>query len=101
MKELTPQEKAWKTNPRIGSEAMLSGDFGESFIAYLLSKEGIEVARASTVGFDLFAIDADGEIFPKDKIVGISVKARISKIHRKYKPTIPVGSKKIEIAMNS
>jgi hypothetical protein len=56
---------------------MLSGDFGESFIAYLLSKEGIEVARASTVGFDLFAINAHGEIFPKDKIVGISVNSRI------------------------
>jgi hypothetical protein len=100
MKELTPKEKAWKTNPRIGSEAMLSGDFGESFIAYLLSKEGIEVARASTVGFDIFAIDANGKIFPKDKIVGISVKARISKTHKNYKPTIPIGSKKIEIAMN-
>jgi hypothetical protein len=100
MKKLTPQEKAWKTNPRIGSEAMLSGDFGESFIAYLLSKEGIEVARASIVGFDLFAIDANGTIFPKDKIVGISVKARISKLHKNYKPTIPVGSEKIEASMS-
>ena len=59
MKE-SAKEKAWKTNPRIGSEAMLSGEFGESFIAYLLSKEGIEVARANTVEFDIFAIDANG-----------------------------------------
>lgn len=99
MKALTPQEKAWKTNPRIGSEAMLSGDFGESFIAYLLSKEGIEVVRASTVGFDLFAIDHNGTIFPKDKMIGISAKARISKSQKNYKPTIPVGSEKIEASM--
>jgi hypothetical protein len=38
MKETNPYvvagKKAWKTNPRIGMEAMLSADFGESFIAY-------------------------------------------------------------------
>jgi len=101
VKRLAPQEKAGKTNARVGSEAMLSGDFGESFIAYLLSKEGIEVVRASTVGFDLFAIDSNGAIFPKDKIVGISVKARISKLHKNYKPTIPVGSEKIEASMKT
>ena len=55
--------------------------------------------RASTVGFDLFVIDAKGIIFPKEKIVGISVKARISKTHKNYKPTIPVGSEKIEASM--
>ena len=92
-------EKAWKSNPRIGSEAMVTGDFGESFIAYLLSKEGIEVARASIVGFDLFVIDSKGTIFPKDKIVGISVKARISKKHKNFVPTISMGSKKIEDSM--
>lgn len=36
---ISPQKKAWKTNPKIGSEALLSADFGESFIAYLLSKK--------------------------------------------------------------
>lgn len=90
--------KAWRTNPRIGSEAILSGDFGESFVAYLLSKEGIDVVRANTVGFDLFAIDSKGKIFPKKKIVGISVKARISKSSKSFKPTIPVGSRKISAA---
>jgi hypothetical protein len=92
-------KRAWQTNPRIGSEAIITGDFGESFIAYLLSKEGIEVARASIIGFDLFAIDANGTIFPKDTIVGISVKARISKSHKNFKPTIPVGSDKIRASM--
>ena len=74
---------------------MLSGDFGESFIAYLLSKEGVHVVRASMVGFDLLAIDKTGKIFPTNKLVGISVKARISKSHKKYVPTIPVGSSEI------
>lgn len=83
----------------IGSQAMLSGDFGESFVAYLLSKEGINVVRASTVGFDLFVIDRKGKFFPKNKIIGISVKARISKSHNKFVPTIPVGSSKINSSM--
>lgn len=85
-------------NKNIGSQAMLSGDFGESFIAYLLSKEGINVVRASTVGFDLFAIDKTGKLLPKNKIVGISVKARISKSHNKFIPTIPIGSEKVKIS---
>ncbi|MCW3985145.1 MAG: hypothetical protein NWE91_01880 [Candidatus Bathyarchaeota archaeon] len=88
-------QKAWENNPRIGSQAMLSGEFGESFIAYLLSKEDVDVVRASTVGIDLFAIDSLGKIFPKREIVGISVKARISKQHKNFKPTIPIGSKKV------
>ncbi len=95
MKNLRPQEKAWKTNPKIGSEAMHSADFGESFIAYLLSKEGVDVVRASSVGFDLLAIDNKGKIFPKGKTICVSVKARISKRSRKYRPTIPIGSKKL------
>ena len=92
---ISPQKKAWKTNPKIGSEALLSADFGESFIAYLLSKEGIDVVRASSVGFDLFAIDSIGKVFPKNKIVCVSVKARISKRHKNYRPTIPIGSRKL------
>ncbi len=92
-------KKAWETNPRIGIEAMRSGDFGESFVAYLLSKKGVDVVRASTVGFDLFAIDPVGGIFPKNKIVGISVKTRISKTHNKFVPTIPIGESKIRSSM--
>lgn len=95
MEIISPQKKAWKTNPKIGSEAMLSADFGESFIAYLLSKEGIDVIRASSVGFDLFAIDTVGKLFPKDKLICISVKARISKRQKNYKPTIPISSEKL------
>jgi hypothetical protein len=101
MERISPQKKAWTTNPRIGSEAMLSGEFGESFIAYLLSKEGIDVVRANTVGFDLFAIDTNGKILPKDKIIGISVKARISKLHKSFKPTIPIGSAKVLSSMRT
>lgn len=96
--KLKAQERAWRTNPRIGMEAMLSTDFGESFIAYLLSKEGVDVVRASSIGFDLFAVDKNGKIFPKGKIACISVKTRISKRYRKYRPTIPVGSKKLMAA---
>jgi len=62
MPKVSPQQQAWITNPKIGSEALLSADFGESFIAYLLSKEGVDVVRANSVGFDLIAIDAAGKI---------------------------------------
>ncbi len=92
---VTPQQKAWITNPKIGSESLLSTDFGESFIAYLLSKEGVDVVRASSVGFDILAVDTAGRIFPKNRIVCISVKARISKSQKNYRPTIPIGSKKL------
>lgn len=51
-----------------GNESISSGDFGESFIAYLLAKEGIDVVRASTIGFDLFAIDHKGKYLPKKKL---------------------------------
>ena len=95
MGNLKPQERAWKTNPKMGSEAMHSADFRESFIAYLLSKEGVDVVRASSVGFDLPAIDSRGRIFPKSKTICVSVKARISKRSTKYRPTIPIGSKKL------
>lgn len=83
-------------NKNSGSVAMHSGDFGESFIAYLLAKKGIHVVRAGTVGFDLFAMDKTGKFFPKDKLAGISAKARISESHDRFVPTIPVGSDKIE-----
>lgn len=95
MEKLSPQKRAWRTNPKIGSEAILSADFGESFIAYLLSKEGIDVVRANSVGFDLIAIDSDGKIFPKKRYICISVKTRVSKSSNKPRPTIPVGSEKL------
>lgn len=75
-----------------GSEALISGDFGESFVAYLLSKKGISVARASTVGFDLIARDRKGKVLTKNKISGISVKTRISKRAKRYVPGVPLGS---------
>ena len=90
-------KKAWERHPRIGSKAIVSGDFGESLVAYLFRKEGIEVVRAKTVGFDLFAIDLTGDILPKNEIIGISVKARITK----SSPTIPVGSSKIQESMKT
>jgi len=80
---------------------MLSGDFGESFIAHLLAKKGVYVVRASTVGFDLFAIDSKGGLLPKNKMIGISVKARIAQSHRAFAPTIPMGSEKIKSAMKT
>lgn len=83
-------------NKNSGASAMHSGDFGESFIAYLLAKEGVNVVRASTVGFDLFAIDKTGKVLPQDKLVGISAKARVSQAHKKFVPTVPVGSSKMQ-----
>jgi hypothetical protein len=84
--------------PNIGAQAMSSGDFGESYVAYLLAKAGVEVVRAKTVGFDLFVMDAKKTIFPTKKLIGVSVKARISKVHEKYAPTIPMGSSKVRKA---
>jgi hypothetical protein len=83
----------------IGSQSIHSGDFGESFIAYLLSKKGIAVVRARTIGFDLLAIDNTGRLLPKKRIVGISVKTRVSRSHKKYVPTIPIGSVEIKKSM--
>ncbi len=56
------------------------------------------MVRACSVGFDLLAIDPTGKIFPKNKIVCISVKARISKNARLYRPTIPVSPEKLQTA---
>jgi len=53
------------------------------------------LVRANAVGFDLLAIDLKGKIFPKNQIVCISVKARISKKKKIFRPTIPVGAQKI------
>jgi len=72
--KLKAQERAWRTNPGIGLEAMLSTDFGESFIAYLLSKEGVDVVRASSVGFDLLAVDKNGKISLKIKLLAYLLK---------------------------
>lgn len=49
----------------VKGESIVSGEFGESFVAYLLVKSGVDVVRASTAGLDLFAIDHTGKIFPK------------------------------------
>jgi hypothetical protein len=79
----------------VKAESLISGDFGESFGAYLLAKENVDVVRAGTIGFDLFAIDHEGKILEKEKMVGISVKMRVSKFHERYVPTIPVGSQQV------
>jgi len=76
------------------SESLVSGDFGESLVSFLLIKKGVDVVRASTKGFDLFAIDNTGQIFPQEKIVGISVKARFTNSEKPFSPTIPLQSKK-------
>jgi Holliday junction resolvase len=86
---------AKNTNSNVGNESGISGEYGENFIAYLLSKKGVNVVRAKTVGFDLFAIDKVGYTLPKDKLIGISVKMRASRSHKKYVPTIPMGSPNI------
>jgi len=83
---------------KAGSEALLSGDFGESFVAYLLAKKGITVARAGTVGFDLLARDHKGNILAKNKISGISVKTRISKRAKRYVPGVPLRSAQTLVA---
>ncbi|MCP8323475.1 MAG: hypothetical protein L6N96_04795 [Candidatus Methylarchaceae archaeon HK02M2] len=89
------QSETWIAKSRIKSKAIVTGKFGESYVSYLLSEKGIEVTKANTVGFDLFAIDSIGEIFPKREIVGISVKTRISKKTGSYKPTIALNPEKI------
>jgi len=82
----------------VKGESLVSGDFGEGFVAYLLAKQGVDVVRAKTMGFDIFAIDHTGALFEKDKTVGVSVKTRISKHHARYVPTVPVGSRQISEA---
>lgn len=61
---------------RIVEEPKIVGDFGEFVTAYYLTKLGINVLRADTVCFDLFATDSRGVVFPKKATCGISVKIR-------------------------
>lgn len=49
----------------------VSGQFGEILVAYLLSKEGFEVAQVDHTGLDLLAVNARSK-----KRLGISVKNR-------------------------
>lgn len=80
------------------SEQIVAGDFGEAFVSFLLSKNGVKVVRADTKGFDLFTIDNKGDILPKDEMIGISVKARFTKNSGTYSPTIPIEVGPIEEA---
>jgi len=80
----------------ISNEPQLSAEFGEALVAYLLAREGVEVIRGPTMGFDLFAIDRQGRIFQsKDKLIGISVKTRLLKRKQYYSSTVPIDSKKV------
>jgi hypothetical protein len=61
---------------RTPEESRIVGNFGEYALAYYLSKKGINVIRADTVFFDLIVKDKKGIIFPRDEIIGVSVKLR-------------------------
>ena len=54
--------------------ALVLGDFYESFVSFLLAMRDVHVVRASTIGFDIFAIDSKGDTFPEKKIVGPKTK---------------------------
>jgi len=83
----------------ISNEPQVSAEFGEALVAYLLAREGVEVIRGPTKGFDLFARDRQGRIFQsKDKLIGISVKTRLLKEKFEYSSTVPIDSKKVSEA---
>ena len=63
----------------IGTDVMVSGDFGELLLAYYFVKKKLHVIIAQSVGFDLLVKDKKGVILPKNKLIGISVKTRQQK----------------------
>ncbi|MCW1295283.1 MAG: hypothetical protein QXD02_04540 [Candidatus Parvarchaeum sp.] len=65
-------------NKHVAEEAIVTGDFGEAAVALALSKKGIMVLRSQTIGIDLLAIDNSKAVFPTDRLIGISVKTRLT-----------------------
>lgn len=83
-----------RLNSRTGllpiSVSKINGDFGEALVTYLIASKGVEVLHGPTVGFDLFAIDRKGAVFPRRKrLIGISVKTRLLVGNYGYSNTIP------------
>jgi len=65
-----------KFHSNIGEDVIISGEFGESLLAYRLVKKNMHVIMARTAGFDLVARDPTGKIFAKTKNIAISVKTQ-------------------------
>ena len=63
-----------KYHSNIGEHVKISGEFGETILAYCLAKEYLHVIVARSAGFDLVVKDTKGKIFPKSKTIAISVK---------------------------
>jgi|GEM_PF-4967346 len=59
-----------------GVDELVSGDFGELLVSYYLVKRKVHVIVAKSEGFDLLVNDANGFLFEKDRLIGISVKTR-------------------------
>ena len=82
-----------------GGISKINGDFGEALVAYLIGREGVDVLHGPTVGFDLFAVDRKGILFPaKARLVGISVKTRLLKGNFGYSSTIPTDEPQVRQA---
>lgn len=72
-------KKKGKYDANIGEDVKISGDFGESLLAYYFVKNKLHVIMARTVGFDLIIKDPNGKILPKNKLIAINIKSRQSK----------------------
>lgn len=68
----------YKFKDNLGSDLMITSEFGEYLLGYYLVKKGCFVVRANTEGCDLFVMDKKGDVFKKKKnsMVGIEVKTR-------------------------
>ena len=66
----------------LGSDLMITSDFGEALVGYYLVKKDLFVVRANTEGCDLFVLDKKGIVFKnrknKNRMIGIEVKTRQS-----------------------
>ena len=59
------------------NRASFLGNLGENIVAWLLrSKYGIQTAIVKGKGIDLLCIDKEGNLFPKNQHIAISVKTR-------------------------
>ena len=67
-----------KFKANLGSDIMITSEFGEYLLGYYLVKKGCFVVRANTEGCDLFVMDKTGIVFKnkKNKMIGIEVKTR-------------------------
>ncbi|MEK6943694.1 MAG: hypothetical protein AABX00_06540 [Nanoarchaeota archaeon] len=65
-----------KFHTNIGEDVLISGEFGESLLAYRLVKKNMHVIMARTAGFDLVVKDINGKTFSKKRNIAISVKTQ-------------------------